>query len=73
MWQARTGTTGFNIILSAIIKVSICGLAPGTLLGERVLALILRMMAGGLLKMVSNCSILRPCLFSKSLWADFSP
>ena len=54
MWQERTGTTGFNIILSAIIKVSICGLAPGTLLGERVLALILRMMAGGLLKMVSN-------------------
>ena len=38
----------------SVVEVSRCGLARGTLLGEYVLALILRMMTGDLLKMVSN-------------------
>ena len=42
----------------SVIEVSKCGLAHGTLLGEHVLALILRMMAGGLLKTVSNWVVL---------------
>ena len=37
-----------------VVEVSRCGFARGTLLGEHVLALILRMMTGGLLKTVSN-------------------
>ena len=37
-----------------VVEVSRCGFARGTLLGEHVVALILRMMAGDLLKMVSN-------------------
>ena len=37
-----------------VVEVSRCGLARGMLLGEYVLALILRRMAGGLLKTVSN-------------------
>ena len=37
-----------------VVEVSRCGLARGTLSGEYVLALILRMMTGDLLKMVSN-------------------
>ena len=37
-----------------VVEVSRCVLARGTLLGEHVLALILRMMVGNLLKTVSN-------------------
>jgi len=38
----------------SVVRVSICGLARGMSIGKRVLALILRMMTGGLLKTVSN-------------------
>ena len=39
---------------ASVIEVSRCGLACDALLGKRVLALILKMMAGNLLKTVSN-------------------
>ena len=42
----------------SVVEVFRCGLARGTLLGEHVLALILRMMVGGLLKTMSNWAIL---------------
>jgi hypothetical protein len=42
----------------SVVHVSRCGLTHGTLSDERVLALILTMMTGGLLKMVSNWAVL---------------
>ena len=61
MVEAHTGTTGFDAILSecrAVVGVSRCGLARGTSLCERVLALILRMMTGSSLKAVSSWAVL---------------
>jgi hypothetical protein len=42
----------------SVVEASRSGLARSTLLSEHVLSLILKMMTGGLLKMVSNWTVL---------------
>ena len=42
----------------SVVEISRCGLARGTTIGERLLALILRMMTSDLLKALSNWTVL---------------
>ena len=48
----------------SVVGVSRCELAHGTLLGEYLLALILKMMTGNLLKTIANWVVLTPTIGS---------
>ena len=71
MLCTHTGSTRFDVVLSERrIEVSRCGLVRGTVLDEYVLALILKMMTGNLLKTIANWVVLTPTIGSDRVQAQ---